>query len=629
MKKNFIALTALVLGFVALTSCDSTAKVKLNNGSEQLTTSSVAVDGDSLETLFNKIYSDSSFSTTIKEMFSEQLSYNILGQYEFRYDKTTDKYSVDLIIDSNNGTNVYWSNASFDNKKTFIENHKAYWNWVDTGISITFEEKPNITSTSIATYDERIDQITELAFNQVINEVYTNWCSGTYRKDDKYYEVLFARNVADQLYPLNDKDGNVISDAEIQKLYSNPDYSFDKVQNHKGAEKTYLVNETELDEYSYGLLVDDKYDAITEEGMKNIYEGENKLVHLYRYVDYINKTIMPTIQNTLLVEQYMIENQYPTIGITQQRKIEYIEISDNDDKKAKSLLTNFVLDYAKNVEANQTLDFSVASRAWKGILNNAEYTLGTHEKNIAEKTFGVSTNENPNVNITASGTYVEGEAKNAYSYYKGSKYASLIKDYSKLTTNPLTNDSSLYSSFTTINSRSYSPKEGLKIKTDSLAAENYVTQKWGTKSDFSGLPSDITSKLFSFGIIREIADSKASTTPIDRQYLKQFKAGGVSFLKKDTYTTTNEADSIIWEDSGKFYIVAVYDCVASTLITKTTTNDNMTNIEQIARRAGYTLAKGSTFSSDALEYYVSEAEIVYFDQKVYDYFKSTFPDIFD
>ena len=266
---------------------------------------------------------------------------------------------------------------------------------------------------------------------------------------------------------------------------------------------------------------------------------------------------MPTIQNTLLVEQYMIENQYPTIGITQQRKIEYIEISDNDDKKAKSLLTNFVLDYAKNVEANQTLDFSVASRAWKGILNNAEYTLGTHEKNIAEKTFGVSTNENPNVNITASGTYVEGEAKNAYSYYKGSKYASLIKDYSKLTTNPLTNDSSLYSSFTTINSRSYSPKEGLKIKTDSLAAENYVTQKWGTKSDFSGLPSDITSKLFSFGIIREIADSKTSTTPIDRQYLKQFKAGGVSFLKKDTYTTTNEADSIIWEDSGKFYIVAV------------------------------------------------------------------------
>ena len=153
MKKNLIALTALVLGFVALTSCDSTAKVKLNNGSEQLTTSSVAVDGDSLETLFNKIYSDSSFSTTIKEMFSEQLSYNILGQYEFRYDKTTDKYSVDLIIDSNNGTNVYWSNASFDNKKTFIENHKAYWNWVDTGISITFEEKPNITSTSIATYD--------------------------------------------------------------------------------------------------------------------------------------------------------------------------------------------------------------------------------------------------------------------------------------------------------------------------------------------------------------------------------------------------------------------------------------------------------------------------------------------
>lgn len=60
MKKNLIALTALVLGFVALTSCDSTAKVKLNNGSEQLTTSSVAVDGDSLNISLMVVLNDES-----------------------------------------------------------------------------------------------------------------------------------------------------------------------------------------------------------------------------------------------------------------------------------------------------------------------------------------------------------------------------------------------------------------------------------------------------------------------------------------------------------------------------------------------------------------------------------------
>lgn len=625
MKSKLTKVTTLLLGFLALTSCGTTAKAKLENGDEQITTSSVKVDGDTLETLFGKIYGDSNFSSTIKEMFTKELAINALGEYVFKYDQNQDTYSVDLKIDDSK----YWSTASNEEKSNFIKGHKAYWNWEDTGISITFEEESK--AEKLNEYETRIANIEKIVMDDIISEVYTSWCSGTYRKDDRYYEVLFARNVADQLYSLNNKDGSVLSSAEIAKLYSNPNYSFDKVQNHNSSDKTYLVNGTELNDYSYGLIVDDKYDGISEEGMANIYTGQNKLIHLYRYVDYINETLMPTIQNNLLVEQYIIENQYPSIGITQQRKVEYIEINDNDDKKAKTLLTNFAQDYLTTLPASDSLDFSVASRAWKGILNNDnEFPLGTVAKGIADKTFGEAKKDCPNSNINkTSGKYIEGEDLDTYSYYKGSKYAQLINDYAKLTTNPLTNDATLYSSFTSINSKTYKANEGLKIKTDSLAAENYITQKWGTKSDFSSLPSDATSKLFSFGIVRELNEAKTSSASIDKQYLKSFVPGGVTFLKKDTYTTTNDVDSIIWENSGKFYIIAVYDCVASTLINKTGANDDMKKIEEVARLAGYTLSKGSTFTNDAIEYYVNTAEIVYFDQKVYDYFKSTFPDLFD
>ncbi len=625
MKNKLIKLTALTLSVVALASCGETARARINNGSEPLTSAQVAVDGNTLATIFNTIYQDSSYASSIKEMFNEQLSENYLGKYEFRYDKANENYYVDLKIDSN----TYWSTANTEAKSNFIKSHKAYWNWEDTGIAVTFES--SFDSSKLDKYNERIEYICNLAFSETMSYIYTNWITGTYEKDNKYYETLFARNVASQLYPINTKDGGEESDENISKLYVNPSYSYDDVQQYYSTDTTRLADGSELEDYSYAILVDDKYNGITDEGIRNIYSGEYQLLHLYRYVDYINATIMPTIQTNLLVEEYIVENQYPTIGITQQRKIAYIEISDNDDKKAKSLLLNYADKYLSTFTGS-TVDFTIASDAWKGInyeelpgLNVLEGTA----KDIADATFGELTNKCPNENFTDAGTYICGEALDHYSYYKGSKYASIINDYSKLTTNPSSNDSSLYSSFTSINSKSYDPDEGLKIKVDSLAAENYVTTKWGTKSDFSSLPSDLTSKLFSFGIVREIQEASKSTTAIDKQYLKQFNAGGVSFLKRDTYSTTNEYDSIIWENDGKYYIVAVYDCVASTIITKSSTNSDMSAIEKIARRAGYTLASGSTFTTDALEYYIKQSEIVYFDQKVYDYFKENFADLFD
>lgn len=626
MKNKLIKLTALTLSVVALASCGETARARINNGNESLTNAKVAVDGNTLSTIFNTIYQDSSYASSIKEMFNEQLAENYLGKYEFRYNKNLDAYFVDLKIDDN----TYWSDSSDTQKGDFIKSHKAYWNWEDTGIAVTFEG--SYDSTKLDKYKERIEYICNLAFSEVMSNIYTNWITGTYEKDNRFYETLFARNVASQLYAINTQDGGEESAANVSKLYINPSYSFDNVQNNNSTTTTILADDSTLEGYSYGILVDDKYNGITDNGIANIYSGDGQLLHLYRYVDYINATIMPTIQTNLLVEQYIVENQYPTIGITQQRKIAYIEISDNDDKKAKSLLLNYADQYLKDLQES-TVDFTIASDAWKGI-NYDEDDIGTNvltdiAKIIADATFGDVTDKCPNENFTEHGTYICGENLDHYSYYKGSKYASIINDYSKLTTNPSSNDSSLYSSFTSINSKTYKPNQGLKIKVDSLAAENYVTEKWGTKSDFSSLPSDLTSKLFSFGIVREIQEASTSTTPIDKQYLKQFQAGGVSFLKRDTYSTTNDYDSIIWENDGKYYIVAVYDCVASTIITKSSTNNDMSKIEKTARRAGYTLASGSTFTSDALEYYIKKSEIVYFDQKVYDYFKEQFADLFD
>ena len=44
---------------------------------------------------------------------------------------------------------------------------------------------------------------------------------------------------------------------------------------------------------------------------------------------------------------------------------------------------------------------------------------------------------------------------------------------------------------------------------------------------------------------------------------------------------------------------------------------------------GYTLASGSTYTSNAVTYFLKKSNINYYDQSVYDYFKSTYPSLFD
>jgi len=634
-KSKLLSLLVITASTVLLASC-TTAQTSLKNGNDQLTDTTVTgVDNDTLKALFNTIYSGSSFSSDIKEMLNREVSISNLGEFYFGYDATSvaeDPYYVDIKW-SEGETTYYWKNATNEQKNSFLANHKVYWNWVDTGINIQYES--SFDSTKLSQYEARIDNLTSLVKTQVIKSIYTSANSSSYTKHNRFYETLFARNIANQLYVIQNKDGSTISNEKatfdgqvsLYSLYLDPDYSLNI---EKDSEKTTLDTTgtvKTINEFSYKMLIDGTYDPYTTEGSKNIYLGENKLLHLYHYVDYINATILPTIQNALLTEQYIFDNAYTAVGRTQQRKVSYIEITDSNYKKARNLLTNFANDYIKTFTPDNThtsVDFSIAQNAWKGI--PATIDSDTTTKALTIKTFGDASTTNPNTQIK-SGKYIDG--KTDYKYYPQTSYFDIIKDYSKLTNNPTTNDSSLYTGFTEIDSRYYEPSEGLQIKTDNLKAQSTIVSKWGAKADFNGLPSDITDKLFNYGIIKEVNDYKAdSSKAIDKQYLKSFVPNGPAFLKRDNYASTSDVDSIIWESSGKYYIVIVEDSISSSSLSYSDTNNDLVAIEKTAREAGYVLASGSTYTKDALEYYIKDSEVVYFDQKVYDYFVSEFPDLF-
>ena len=91
-------------------------------------------------------------------------------------------------------------------------------------------------------------------------------------------------------------------------------------------------------------------------------------------------------------------------------------------------------------------------------------------------------------------------------------------------------------------------------------------------------------------------------------------------------------ESILWKDGDNYYIVEIEDIVTPSLVSFAETgltNDQKVERENKARTIGYTLASGDTYRTNAITYYLEQCNINYHDQDVYDYFNTTYPDLFD
>ena len=629
-KRNIVNSLALAASLVLIASCD-VAHAPISNGTDKgysYTGYTAAVDKDTLQDLYDIVREDSSFSSEIASMLNYEIAKNYVGNYTINSNGEIELEGWDYVLDEY-GTRQ--TNVTNEQKIAFIQNHQMYWNWVDAGIRITYEDAEDVTASQLSTYEGRINSYKELIKKEIVITMFDNINSSAYKYNSAFYEILYVQSLMDSLNVIYSVDGTTT--LKLADIYSQvealEEIDYEVGDNHVSANG----------EFTQGVFIDSSYDP--NKDTSNIIDGNEPLLHLEHYTQYINSTIVPGIINNLLTEQYILRNQYAAIGRTQQRKIEYIQIANNEDNDAYSLLRS----YARNsidgstVVTEDNLDFSPAATAWMGIPEDLDQADNADAKAIAGETFGnVSTEwQNSQVVLTDenrnSVTYIDGTPNNGYTYYDGSVYGDLIGDYSTLTTNPNTNNETNYDTFTNINSKIYSPKEGLQIKTNEIRVEDYTRYGWGTSSDYSDLPSAVTDRLFSASIINELnnAQTAGQSSAIDWNYLKSFAAGGVTFLKKSSYNLWDPYDSIIWNSDNTYYIVAIYDYITPSKLTSddSTTASDFLEIEQYAIDVGYEIASGSTFTSSAIEYFIEESALTYFDQDVFDYFVSTYPGLFD
>ena len=635
MKKRNAILSVLAASVLLLSSCDVAVATIKNPNDPAFNTNNVQVDNNTLKDLFDIIHNDENYNSEVASLLTNEVAKNYLGNY------TIDE-NGDILLenwDYKYTTGDATTTVTDDEKIEFIKSHQAYWNWTDAGIRITYEDIDDIKLENLDSYTTRINMYKELIKKQVVVTMFNNINNDSYKYNSSFYEILYVESLMDSLYPVY----SVNTESGVTELSIS--YVNDQINQLK--ENDYQVESTVSSdgEFTQGVFIDSSYDP--EKNYNNIIDGDNALIHLEHYVVYINNQVIPTIVNNLLTELYIMQNQYAAIGRTQQRRIEYVQIQNNTQNNAYQLLRNFASNYLDSDSTTineENFTFDSACTAWMGIPEDLDLEENALAKTLAQNTFGNITTDwqNTQVLVDEDGnnpntgnpvTYIDGTAYNGYSYYRNSVYGDLIKDYSTLTDNPSTNNTTNYDSFTNINDRIYSPQDGLEIRTNQIRIEDYTTYGWGTKSDYSSLPSSITDRLFSASIVNELNSANSVSNAIDWTYLKSFEPDGVTFLKKATYDRWNEYDSIIWsnDDESTYYIIAVYDYITPSKTTsdESTTAEEMREIESYALEVGYEIASSDTYTSSAIEYFLDQSYLTYFDQDVFEYFQETYPDLFD
>ena len=630
MKKKALLLT-LATSTLLLSSCGKIS-AEFPNENDPLTNSTIELDHNTLKVIYDSIKNSDNYESDVSSILTAAIAKEVIGDFSLVADETNGYRIVLIEYDvKEDGT------ATTDAEKTaFIESHPAYNNWEVSGYRLTLSEE----APTKEQFEERLKSIRNIIESQIITSIWNEANASDYKRNNRFYEVLFARHVYEQLYTV-DIPASELSNTTLEEvLYKNPTYTDHYNEGENGA--FYGFNDTVEDFHGLtnGVLIDGTYDTTTEDGREKIKE----VLHINYYLDYINNTILPGIIENLLVEQYIFEQQYTAIGNTQSRKVNYISITDNSEKDANAFLSSFIRDYIISTnETNQKLSteekFDIVSTAWKGI--DFEIAQNASAKAMADARFGASTTENPSYGLDGHNgansyesyyaTYDSTEANEKYfKYYENTEFADLVEQYSTLTNDPDTNNATNYETFTTIDSHNYDPVVGFTIKTDELIVKDFTTSGWQTR-DASSLPDAIKNKLYSFSFVNEWNSTRETNDPFVGTYIYQDPVTQKSYLRKDSFSST--IDSLLWNDGDNYYIVEIEDIVTPSLVSITNDGEQSqkekVDRENKARTIGYSLASSDTYTTNAITYYLEQCNINYHDQDVYDYFNTTYPDLFE
>ena len=643
-KNNVLKITAIaLLSAFALTACDddiiakpkgyddNSPVVNLPNGTE--------VYNNDFTDIYDSIRSGNLASDVLDELLY-QYSVSVFGNYnKVTAAKITNNKFGDITLKQavkglSLGTDGKWTGN--DDANNFIKAHKAFWTKNKAGhrVDDAFNEADDDAAPSASEY-ARLNRKWKTIEKRIAEKMYASISGGSYSERNVFEEERFMRSL----------------DLSIE----NNVRSLDQAELFKGV----LTSAVE------------DYDVFNEKS-KDINGNEDYILHRENYqsnweldkeekadqdATYVEDNLIPDIYRQLLVEQYILDESYDTLGRTSARHISVLSISKNSNysKGAINLMNTFVNDVIFDKDRNYDIsldDFKVVSNAWIGtFMDDANYNAASTD---GKKTAWDLMNAAVPEYLKDSTDSTSGK------YFQGTAFGDMMEEMEKINDNPvLSENESTYTG-----SDAYTIEVGKEIKKRELDLKDHTSTGWYVKSvGADSLPDSLKNQLFDINVANALNPSKDENGNQKDNFCVEYsfnetsgawetnelddegkiktnlinvvgKVKGQYFLRNTTRIKGNPVENdLLFENDGTYYVVLVEDAIRSkNLDKKNYVNASVEELDQLETYINeivQLVANNDTYKNLSKKHWVEDMDLKYHDQVVYDYFKSNFPELFE
>ena len=355
------------------------------------------------------------------------------------------------------------------------------------------------------------------------------------------------------------------------------------------------------------------------------------------YQTYMQKELQDDMRINYLTAEYIYQKSYASIGNSNARKVQIISLTDRSDEPgaAKKLLNAYINDYVMGDKKDE--DFSVLSRLWKGLTQDAATDVLESETNKSR--YGSEIVLSADEEQWLRDNDILPSDKNQDATSSGTLVGMVLADKKKLETgrdNFHQVDTSLESTYT--GSYAYDYKTGIRKAIDDIATKNLVTEGiYLSSSGISSIPSDLSSRIFSPKISTEkstieLMKKDAEEGKDVRRDITVYGKDGFRYLTtSDTISGTH--DNLFYYDASSktYYLTRILDVVSASALSTTNTSsiyDTAEKKEQIAREVAYTMSTTGSYKTNSIVYWLSRTDIKYSDEDFLEYMKSNYKDVF-
>ena len=656
MRKNVIKFTAIaLLSAFALTACDDDIVAKPTGYDDNSPIiADVDVYNNNLQDIYDSIRSGNLASDVLDELLY-QYSVSVFGNYN---KVTAAKISAKKDSKISEGTTLKEAVASAYGDRTvanaFINKHEAFWTKNSDGKRVDDNDKV-VEGDVVASEQEiaRLKEKWETIEKRIAQTLYSSISGGAYSERGIFEEKKFLSSLASSIeHKVADPraDATPLFKGVISPSVEDYEVFSKKAKSLSGTDgQDYILHRE-----NYQLHAD----------CKDLTENANQAI------TYVEDEIIPSIYRQLLVEQYILDETFNTLGRTSARHISVLSIKKNDNyaQNAKELMNKFL----DNVVFNKT-------RAYDADPNNVDHNLVTLNtfKTVSNAWVGTFMSDKTGYNSTKEYELMSaalGEPQSwkddedqEYKYYQGTAYGDMVEELKKISMNPaLSENESTYTG-----GNSYPISVGSDIKTRELETNDYTFTGWYVKSvGVSGLPDSIKNQLFDINVANALTGKedetcvryyKDATTGefvcnLDEAKYKNNPGSLINVVGRleiddnrdhDQYFLRNTnrikgdpfKNDLLFESDGTYYMVLVEDAIRSTNLDKQyygvgeDKNGNQKQpyevLENYVNEIVEIVADNDTYKTLSKKHWVEKMGLKYHDQVVYDYFKSNFPELFD